>query len=118
MEEPEKSYSERLSELTASLTKASREVDSILIELSRVAKSRESAVVTLEADLASLEAREIELKERIDVLQKVPIPAAEQFAKLLKTGEKKTARRDYVLFGAGVLTTTFAAVAIQLFARR
>jgi len=118
IEAPQKPYSERLGELTSNLTKASREVDSILGELAQVARSRESAVVKLESDLSSLEAREKELKDKIEVLQKVPIPVAEHFARLLESGEKRSARRDYALFGAGVLVTTFIAIAIQLFTGR
>lgn len=118
IEAPKKPYSQRLSELTTNLTKASREVDSILGELALVARSRESAVTKLESDLATLEAREKELKDKIEVLQKVPIPVAEHFAKLLESGEKRSARRDYVLFGAGVLVTTFIAIVIQIFTGR
>ncbi len=40
--EPKKTYAARLSELTHSLTNASREVDSILAELSRVAKAKKN----------------------------------------------------------------------------
>ncbi len=116
-EEPQKTYSERLSELTANLTKASREVDSVIGELAQVARGRESSIQKLETDLASLEAREKELKEKIETLQKVPIPVADHFAKLIESGEKRNARRDYVLFGAGVLVTTVIAIIIQLFTK-
>ena len=118
IEETKTSYSERLAELTTNLTKASREVDLILGELAQVAKSRESAVTKLESDLSGLESREKELKEKIEALQKVPIPVAEHFTKLLASGEKKSARRDYLLFGAGVLVTTFIAIVIQILTGR
>src|SRR5438067_2174644 len=71
--EPERPYSERLAELTESLSKASREVDAVLVELSRVAKDRAQAVQRLEVDLATMEGREKELKERIDALEKTPL---------------------------------------------
>jgi predicted nucleic acid-binding Zn-ribbon protein len=80
---PEKSYGERLAKLTANLNDASSEVDSVLEELARVAHNRESTVKRLEADLQSLEERENELREKIALLENVPIPVAEQFAKLL-----------------------------------
>jgi len=115
-EEPEKPYSERLAELTASLTKASREVDSVLSELAQVARSREGAVQKLEADLEALETREKELKQRIEALEKTPLPVAEHFAKLLQSGEKRRATRNYVLFGAGVMVTTLIAIIIQVVA--
>ncbi len=114
--EPEKPYSERLAQLTASLTKASREVDSVLSELAQVARSREGAVQKLETDLAALETREKELKEKIEALESTPIPVAEHFAKLLESGQQRSATRDYVLFGAGVIVTTAIAVIIQVVA--
>jgi len=115
--EPKKTYAVRLSELTHSLTNASAEVDSILAELSRVAKEKQSTVKQLEQGLSDLEKRENDLKDRIAALENVPIPVAEHFAKLIESGEHRSARRDYVLFGAGVLVTTLLAIIIQLIAR-
>lgn len=111
---PQKTYSERLSELTSSLTKASSEVDSVLGEMAQVAKERETSVNNLEKGLKDLEKREKELKEKIDLLQNVPIPVAEHFAKLVEPGEKRSARRDYILFMAGVIVTTIIAIILQL----
>ena len=114
IEEPEKSYSERLGKLTENLSQASREVDEILSELSRVAKERASTVQQLEIDLATMEGREKELRETIDALEKTPLPVAEHFAKLVAPGEKKSAVRDYLLFGAGVLVSSIIGLAIQV----
>ncbi len=113
---PEKPYSERLAELTASLTKSSREVDLVLAELAQVAGNREVAVQRLEADLAALGNREKELKEKIDALESTPLPVAEHFAKLIEAGEKRSTMRDYALFGAGVVVTTLIAIIIQVVA--
>ena len=112
--EPKKTYTVRLSELTQSLTNASAEVDSILAELSRVAKEKQSSVSQAEQGLSDLEKQENELKDRIATLENVPIPVAEHFAKLMESGEHRSAKRDYVLFGAGVLVTTLLAIIIQL----
>lgn len=112
---PKKTYSERLSDLTSGLTKASAEVDDVLREMSQVAKERESSVRELETGLADLEKRERELKEKIALLQSVPIPVAEQFAKLVEPGERQSARRDYLLFLSGVVVTTVIAVVLQFF---
>lgn len=111
-------YGERLSELTASLTRSSAEVDLVLRELAQVARDREAAARKLETGLSGLEAREKDLKQRIEILQETPIPVAEHFAKLLQSGERRSARRDYVLFGAGVVVTTGITIAIQLFSKR
>jgi len=70
---PPKTYAERLSELTANLTKASAEVDQVITELAQVSKDREKAVRDLETGLGQLEKREKELKEKIEILQNVPL---------------------------------------------
>ena len=111
---PKKTYSERLSELTSSLTKASSEVDGVLREMAQVAEEREASVKNLEEGLTDLEKREKELKEKITLLQSVPIPVAEYFARLVEPGEKRSARRDYILFMAGVIVTTIIAIVLQI----
>ncbi|MGA2405118.1 MAG: hypothetical protein ABSF81_00010 [Bacteroidales bacterium] len=115
LETPKKTYSQRLAELISNLSKSTKEVDSVINEITFVIKEREASVTKLESDLQGLSAREKELKERIETLEKVPISAADYFAKLVNTGEKRSAKRDYLLFGIGVIVTTTIAVLIQLF---
>ena len=105
-EEPPKPYGERLQELMGNLTRSSREVDAILAELAQVAAEREVSFRNLESELANLEEREKELQGRIEILEQIPIPVAEHFAQLIEGGERRSARRDYMLFGAGVLVST------------
>jgi len=88
----------------------------VLAELAQVARSRQSAVEELESNLTSLESREKELKAKIEALEKTPLPVAEHFAQLLAAGERRSARRDYALFGAGVGVTTAIAILIQAIA--
>ena len=109
-----KTYAERLSDLTTSLTKASSEVDAVLDEMNHVAREREKSVRELESGLTELERREKELKEKITVLQNVPIPVAEHFAKLVEPSEKRSARRDYLLFISGVVVTTIIAIVLRM----
>ena len=109
-----KSYGERLSALTSSLNKASREVDSVLKEVAQVARDRTITLQNLETDLENLETHELELKTRIATLKETPLPAAECFAKMMEPGERLGARRDYVLFGAGVVASTIIALVVQL----
>ncbi len=107
---PKKTYSQRLSELTGNLIKASSKVDVVLREMAQVAQKREATVKELEDGLSGLEIREKELKETISLLQSVPIPVAEHFARLVEPGEKRIARRDYILFMAGVIVTTIVGI--------
>ncbi len=111
----EKSFGERLTELTANLNKASEEVDTVLREMESVTAQRQVAVQRLQTDLESMESRETELKSRIADLEKTPIPAVEHFAALINRRERRVARRDYVLFLAGVLLMTIVSLAISLF---
>jgi hypothetical protein len=88
-------------------------MDAVLHELSAVAQEKEEAVRKLEMGLQELERREQGLKQKIEALQSVPLPVAEYFAKLVEPGERRIARRDYLLFGAGVLVTTIITIVLQ-----
>ncbi|MGN6148224.1 MAG: hypothetical protein ACTHPD_06760, partial [Rhizomicrobium sp.] len=114
-EPPQPSFKERLHSLTENLATATSEVDKIVQEMALVAQSRQDAVQKLEQELAEMEGRESVLRTRIEALEKTPIPVAEHFATIMKGAERKSARRDYLLFGAGVLVTTAIALAIQHF---
>jgi hypothetical protein len=113
-EAPAKPYSERLAELTAVLTRSSRELDAVLNELGEVARERSAALQQLEDDLLKSERREKEARDRIEALEKIPLPVAEHFAKLTQAGEQRSAKRDYLLFGAGVVVSTVIGLIIQL----
>jgi len=108
-------YSEQLSALTSSLIKSTKQVDIILAELSSVTKDRERALTKLESELSILENREIETKKRIEDLQNIPLAAVEHFAQLTTAGEKRSARRDYLLFAAGVIVSTLIAILLKVF---
>ena len=110
----EETHSQKLSRLRASLTEASKEVDNVLGELAQVTRDREKAVQQLETELTNLESREKQLKQTIQDLEKVPIPVAEHFAKLIGKGERRSAWRDYILFGAGVIVSTIIAIILKL----
>jgi predicted RNase H-like nuclease (RuvC/YqgF family) len=116
LKKPEKTYSERLEQLTSSLTRSASEVDSLLSELAQVARSKEDTVQKREKEMEALEIREKELKEKIEALEKTPLPVVEHFAKFLESGEKRSAKRDYMLFSANVLATTLIAIIIQIIA--
>ncbi len=114
-EEPEETYSDKLKRLMESLLKSSSEVDNVLFELSQTAIDKEKSVLTLETELRDLESREKQLKEMVTSLEKVSIPVAEHFARLTADGERRSAKRDYFLFGAGVIVSTFITILLQIF---
>ncbi|MEI6697337.1 MAG: hypothetical protein WCO13_14880, partial [Bacteroidota bacterium] len=104
----------QLSKLTSNLINASKEVDIILTELSLVAEDREKKIQILDSELNLLQKKEAELKNKIETLGKIPIPVAEHFATLLQGGEKMSRKRDYILFGAGVIVTTIISILLNL----
>lgn len=100
--------------LFAELAKTSAAMDRIVADIGNFTREREAAVTRLEDDLEALARREQELKERIEGLEKVPLPAAEYFAKLVEKTEKKSAFRDYMLFLFGVVVSAVVAVLLKV----
>jgi cell division protein FtsB len=107
------SFADRVAKLAENLKRSSEEVDSILEEIAVVMTDRQAAAAKLDKELERLSRHESQLKEQIDVLKDVPIPVAEHFAKLTERGERRSAKRDYLLFGAGVLTSIVSAVVLK-----
>jgi len=102
---PKPLYSERVSQLSASLIKASSEVDCILQEMVQVSQERATAISSLEQQLTELSEEEKELRAKIESLEKTPVPVADYFATLIEGGEKRERRRDYLLFGLGLVAS-------------
>jgi DNA repair exonuclease SbcCD ATPase subunit len=100
-------------QLLQQLSNSSLEIDKILSTLSNLAGERRNAIMELENQLAHLTSREEELREKVESLEKVPLPAAEHFAHLVELREKRNALRDYGLFLAGVLVSVFASILLK-----
>jgi len=104
-----------MANLTRSLVKASADVDRILQEMTEVTQQREGAIVRLEQQLDTLSDRERQLQQEIETLEKIPLPAAKYFASIVERTEKRSAWRDYALFGLGVVVSTVIAIVLRLF---
>jgi len=107
-------FRERMEKLTNSLAQASSEVDKILEEMTMVSRVREETLKNLESRLDELSEHEEELQTRIESLQSVSIPAVEHFIEAVEKGEKRSASRDYILFGAGVIVSTVITIVLKL----
>ena len=107
-------YSEKISRLNIILKKSSIEIDSILEEMEEVSKDRNEKIVFLEKNLAELSIKESKVKERIEILQKTPIEAISKFEEIINNGDKKSSRRDYFIFGLGVIVSTLIAILLKL----
>ena len=108
-------YSDKITKLTENLNKSSREIDKVLKEIEIVALDHSKSVESLERQLSDLSQREKQVKDRIELLEKVPIEVVQQFESILQKGEKRSAWRDYVLFGLGVLVSTGIAIVLNIF---
>jgi hypothetical protein len=106
-------YQDKMKILSSKLNKASHEVDSILEEIASISESREKAVAELEKKSQELAIRESELKDRISNLEKVPLPAVDYFLKVLEKGDRRSALRDYSLFGLGVIVSTAVSIILK-----
>ena len=97
------------------LAETSRKMDEVVSKIREYTAQRESAVQSLESQLSQLTSQEGELREKIRNLEAVPLPAAEYFAKLMDKGERRSAKRDYMLFTAGVVVSVIVAVILKHF---
>ena len=112
--ERQETYSERVSRLTESLSKASSDVDEVLEELSRVSTARALRVTELGAQLDELSNQEARMRSRIDALEQVPLEAVQHLQTMLDQGDRRSAYRDYMLFGLGVVVSTAIAIVLRL----
>ena len=112
-----KSYQEKMEKLTKTLIKASKEVDRTLQEMLEASRQREAMLRAMEQKEQELSQREKQLQERIETLEQVPLPAAEHFAQMsseiIASMEKRSARRDYAIFGLGVIVTTIISIILR-----
>lgn len=111
----QETYSDKILKLTETLTKSSEEVDNIVRELTLIGQERSTSVAKLEQQLEELSTREQQAKDRIQTLEKVPVEAVKYFEQILAKEDKRSAWRDYTLFGLGVLVSTVITILLQYF---
>ena len=107
-------YGDRVQELSKELKRASAEFDAVLQEMTEVSQDRGQVLERLESRLNQMKEREKEMQDRIQALEGVPLPAMEYFLQAMEKGERRSALRDYLLFGAGVVVSTFVALILSL----
>jgi prefoldin subunit 5 len=99
-------YKERIVRLVRGLEKTSAEFDSMYGEMAEVLGQREAAITRLQKRVENLGEQETQLQRKVETLGRVPLPAVDYFADIVQRGEKRSAWRDYVLFGLGVVMGT------------
>jgi hypothetical protein len=92
-----------LRSLSAELQQALDDVDGIAKRLQTVSADALARYDDFEARVSALSHRQKALADEVRVLSRVPLPAVEAFTSLLRDEGRSNARRDYVLFLAGML---------------
>lgn len=108
-------YRERISRTLEALKKASNEMETATAEFNSIMREKQATIDELESKLSDLSAKESELSSKIETLQKVPIEALTHFEKILYKGDKRSAYRDYILFGAGVIMSLIVTIILRKF---
>lgn len=109
------SYSDRIQQSLQNLKTASAEIDRMMADFSSISEERQRTVLSLENKLQELTEKEANLTKKIQTLEKVPIEAVRHFEEILSKGDKKSAYRDYFLFGLGVIVSVIATISLKLF---
>lgn len=109
----QESYQGRIDHSLKSLKNATGEIDNVITEIGKISKEKHETIEKLEHELQNLSSREIKLKDKIETMEKVPLEVLKHFEEILNKGQKRGAKRDYILFIAGVITTTLIAILIN-----
>ena len=112
-DQKQETYSDRIVKLNEILTKSSKEVDNVIKEMARIGEERANSVSNLERQLEELSIREQQSKARIQTLEKVPVESLQYFEQILAKGDSRSAWRNYMLFGLGVVVSTVIAIVLK-----
>ena len=107
------SYRDRITRTLDSLKKASEEMETATFEFNSIMKEKQSTIDELESKLTGLSTKETELTSKIETLQKVPLEALTHFENILNKGDKRSAYRDYILFGTGVVVSVIVTIVLK-----
>ena len=113
-EEPQQEAYRSLEELAQELNILAQEFDHAFNETKEIANNRTSALATLETELATLSKKETEMKIRVSELEKVSIPAVEYLLQATEKSERRSAKRDYLLFVAGVVASAVVSIIMRI----
>jgi TolA-binding protein len=107
-------FNARIDRLSRALRDVNSDLQDAVEDMERELAARESALLALQERLSELGTREQDLESRIQALSKIEPEAVKVFAELTAPGEKRSARRDYVLFGAGAATSLLTSIVFEL----
>ncbi len=114
---PSENFSARVSRLSDSLKKSSMEIDDALKQFEAAIRQRTTRISQLEKSLQVLSTMEKQAKDRIEKLKGVSIESIKHLEAYLQQGERRSAWRDYILFGSGVVVTTIITALFNFFGK-
>lgn len=111
---PRGDFERRIQEITDQLQKSGSDAQALLDELAQVMEARQQQVRDAHASLLALQMEEYEVQERVAALKSVRPEAAGAITALLDESleerDKRGARRDWLIFGMGVLATAIVSL--------
>ena len=110
-----KTYKQRLGDTLTVLKNAFTEVDKATVEFSELMKEKEKNIDAIEKRLAELTEEETTLKDKVHILQKVPLEALTHFEEILNKGDKRSALRDYLLFISGIVLSVIVTLILKFY---
>ena len=110
----ELTFAEKLEKSVEQLKIASKDMDKLVIDITNLTSEKHDKLSKLEEELKKLSTKEEETRKKIEVLSQVPIEALQHFEEMMKPGEKKSAKRDYLLFAAGVIFSIISTIVLKL----
>ena len=110
-----KSFRDRLADSIDTLRNSTAEIDNVIEEIGQISKEKHQTIENLQKQLDELESRENELKNKIETMEKVPIESLKHFEEILNNGNKRGAKRDYLIFISGIVITTIIAILLNKF---
>jgi hypothetical protein len=107
-------YQKLINSSLISLENASKDVNQAIIEVMIYAKEREDIINKYSSKLQEYKQMEDELKNRISVLENIPIETIQYFEKVIKISDRKSAKRDIINLIAGALIGVVTSLLIKL----
>jgi uncharacterized Zn finger protein len=106
----QESLSERIIRLNKSLKISSNEIESVLREMEEITKNKEKNIIIVEEKIEKLNAKENEMQTKINMMANNPLIKIDKIEKILEEGEKRSKKRDLVLFALGVIVSTVLSI--------
>jgi hypothetical protein len=112
---PEKfDYNAKIEASVKMMKRSSGEINTLIAELEEFSGEQRRRVQEMEMALEKLNREEQELSKRMEAMKSVSVPAAEHFAAIMQKENSRGAKRDYLLFAAGVVASIIVSIVLKM----